>query len=198
MTKYTESIKINANKTDKEKQLLLSQFNLNLETGRYDYVGNLDYSILKYFVSEDRDGFTINFGIVTGTFNCSSLGLTSLKGAPTEVGESFYCASNQLTSLEGAPTEVGGEFWCSYNELTSLKGAPREVGGTFFCYGNKLTSLEGAPQKVGGDFWCSYNELTSLKGAPKTVGGDFDCSYNPNLHSLEGIGEVKGDIYKDF
>ena len=30
------------------------------------------------------------------------------------------------------------------------------------------------------------------------VKGDFDCSYNPNLHSLEGIGEVRGRIIKDF
>ena len=42
------------------------------------------------------------------------------------------------------------------------------------------------------------NNLTSLKGAPQKVGGNFDCSRNPNLHSLEGIGEVKGNIYKDF
>lgn len=41
-------------------------------------------------------------------------------------------------------------------------------------------------------------KLKSLEGAPQKVGRTFDCSENPNLHSLEGIGKVKGKIYKDF
>ena len=41
-------------------------------------------------------------------------------------------------------------------------------------------------------------KLKSLEGAPQKVGGNFDCHNNPNLHSLEGIGEVKGKIYKDL
>ena len=191
---------------EKEKRLVLSKFNLNLETGGYDYDGDLDSSILKDFVSEDRDGFTINFGKVTGSFNCSSLGLKSLKGAPTEVSKWFECTNNQLSSLEGAPQTVGsfycyynlltslkgapqtvnGNFKCSYNHLTSLEGAPTKIGGTFNCSGNDLTSLEGAPQIVCGNFSCSSNQLTSLKGAPTKVGGGFNCSNN-HLTSLEGV-----------
>jgi hypothetical protein len=225
---------------EKERQFFLSKLKLNPETGRYDYDGDLSFSILKDFLSEDKDGFKINFGRVTGYFDCSELGLTSLKGAPQIVGGSFSCSTNQLTSLEGAPQEVEGYFGCSYNQLTSLKGAPIEVGGNFLCYNNTLISLEGSPIEVGGDFYCYNNELTSLKGAPQIVGGgfycldnqlislegapqkvvgDFDCSwneltslegapqivegdfscrYNHNLKSLEGLGEVKGEIFKDF
>ena len=162
---------------EKSKQSLLSQFKLNPETERYDYNGNLDSSFLRSFVSEDGDGFTINFGRITGYFDCSELGLKSLKGAPTEVGGSFDCYKNQLTSL---------------------KGAPQTVGGDFNCHKNQLFSLEGAPKEVGRDFYCSSNQLISLKGAPQTVGRDFDCTYNFYLHSLEGIGEIKGKIFKDF
>ena len=246
---------------EKEINKLKSMFTLNPQTNRYDYDGNLGNRILKNFVSEDKDGFIINFGKITGEFNCSELGLKSLKGAPQEVGGDFWCDGNQLTSLEGAPTEIGGDFgcnssqltslegapktigesfYCYNNQLTSLKGAPQKVGGGFFCYGNNLTSLEGAPRdvdgwfdcyyncltslkgaptEVGRDFICSDNQLTSLEGAPKTVGRDFyclsnqltslkgapqkvgrnfDCRKNFNLHSLEGIGEVKGEIDKDF
>ena len=232
------------NKKDnyKEKYLnkLKSMFTLNPQTNRYDYDGDLDSGILKNFVSEDNNGFTIDFGKITGDFSCSELGLTSLKGAPTEVSGSFWCSWNRLTSLEGAPQTVGGDFncqgnqltslegvpikigesfncsdnkltsleeapqevgWgfnCMDNQLTSLKGAPQKVGGSFSCSDNQLTSLEGAPQEVGRDFWCSDNQLISLKGAPKTVGRDFWCYDNLDLHSLEGIGEVKGTIYKDF
>lgn len=248
-----------------QKELLSKRDSLlkeyNKVTKRYDYTGDLSKRDLKYFVSENKDGFTINFGEITGNFDCSGLGLTSLKGAPQTVGGSFYCHKNQLTSLEGAPQKIGGDFNCSYSHLTSLEGAPKTVSGSFSCSNNNLTSLEGAPQKVGDNFSCSYNELIFLKGAPRTVGknfycnnnrltslegaptevdedfncswnnltslegaprkvgddfscsknsltslkgaprevsGDFYCQRNPNLHSLDGIGEVKKYIYKDF
>ena len=219
---------------------LLSKFKLNTQTNRYDYTGDLNGDILKYFIAEDGDGFTINFGKITGYFSCSEFGLKSLKGAPKEVYGGFYCDFNVLTSLEGAPKKVGGNFYCYKNQLTSLQGAPQEVDGHFYCNDNLLTSLEGAPQKVGrafrctdnhltslkgapkkvgwdfysshnqltslkgapqevyGDFYCTDNQLTSLEGAPKEVGGSFYCSENPDLHSLDGIGEVGRRIYKDF
>ena len=208
-------------KTYKEKELnrITSIFKLNPQTNRYDYDGDLDNNILKNFVSEDKDGFIINFGKIIGKFDCSRLGLKSLKGAPKTVGGRFDCSWNKLFSLEGAPREVGINFNCSSNYLTSLRGAPQTVGGRFDCSFNQLISLEGAPTKVGGDFDCSWNKLPSLKGAPKEVGGWFDCSRshlislegapqivgkdfncrnNLNLHSLDGIGEVKGKILKDF
>ena len=225
---------------EKDFNNVKSKLKLNPHTNRYDYDGTLDNNILKNFISEDKDGFTINFGKITGTFDCSDLDLISLEGAPTEVGGYFYCYNNQLTSLEGAPKEidesfdcsnnkltslegapqtVDGDFWCFENQLTSLKGAPKTVGGYFYCYNNQLTSLEGspkeidesfdcsdnqltslkgAPQTVGGGFYCQGNQLTSLKGSPTEVGGCFYCYSNPNLHSLEGIGEVEGRILKDF
>ena len=135
---------------------------------------------------------------VGGDFICYYNQLTSLEGAPQKVGRDFNCSWNKLTSLEGAPQEVGRSFYCSTNQLISLKGAPQKVGVNFYCSSNQLSSLEGAPTEVGGSFDCSINQLTSLKGAPQKVGRDFDCSSNPNLHSLDGIGEVKERIYKDF
>ena len=182
----------------KERESLLKKFLYNPQTNRYDYDGNLYKNDLGILVSEDRDGFIINFGKITGNFNCYGLDLTSLKGAPTEVGEDFYCHKNFLTSLEGAPQTVGRDFDCSYNQLTSLKGAPQTVGRDFNCFSNQLTSLEGAPQTVGGKFNCYSNQLISLKGAPRTVGGDFYCYNNPSLHSLDGIGKVEGYTYKGF
>ena len=178
--------------------ILKSMFTFNPQTNRYDYDGDLGSSDLSNFISEDEDGFIINFGKVTGNFNCSGLDLISLEGAPQVVGGNFECYYNNLTSLEGAPQKVGRNFNCKGNHLATLKGAPQKVGGGFWCYINRLISLEGAPQTVGKYFDCSYNQLTSLKGAPKTVDGNFDCRKNFNLHSLDGIGEVKGEIIKDF
>ena len=195
---YTLIEKAYDNWENKMKTVILSKLKLNPNTNRYDYNGVLDRSDLKHFVSKNGDGFTINFGIIAGDFDCSELGLISLKGAPQKVGFDFDCYGNHLISLEGAPQKVGGNFVCSYNKLTSLKGVPQIVGRHFSCKGNQLTSLEGAPQTVGWDFNCSNNQLTSLKGAPQTVGGNFWCYNNPNLHSLYGIGELTGKIYKDF
>ena len=242
LSSYIEEVIYGVFKEDreKEKQRILSNLILNSSTNRYDYEGNLKSTEISYFVSEDKKGFTLDFGVIKGNFDCSALNLislkgapqkvggdficsydnlTSLKGAPQEVGKNFYCNNNKLTSLEGAPREVGKNFYCNNNGLTSLEGAPKEVGKGFYCHSNILTSLEGAPQIVGRDFYCYNNELTSLKGSPKYVGWNFDCSWNkltslegapqivggnflcrsnPYLHSLEGIGEVKGKIYKDF
>jgi len=131
---------------------------------------------------------------VGGYFSCGGNKLTSLKGAPQVVGGHFNCHNNKLTSLAGAPQEVGGDFWCHHNSLTSLEGAPKKVGWSFDCEKNKLTSLEGAPQEVGGYFNCRWSNLTSLKGAPQEVGGDFNC-YDNKLTSLKGAPQEVG---KDF
>ena len=237
---------------EKVKQNRIKGLVLNPNTNRYDYKGSIDnifleaFDLLKIDESGNRFEFTIDFGEVTGDFDCSDLELISLKGAPQKVGGSFICSRNQLPSLEGAPQEVGRTFSCSYNQLTSLEGAPQKVGGSFNCHNNNLTSLkgapqtvswsfdcsdnqltslegapqkvgnlmnktgnfdcsrnklislEGAPQIVGGAFYCPMNQLTSLKGAPKKVGGEFYCFDNPNLHSLDGIGEVGRYVLNDF
>ena len=102
-----------------------------------------------------------------------------LKSIPIQFRSTWHfdCSDNQLTSLAGCPREVDGYFSCSYNELTSLKGGPREVSDGFFCRGNYLTTL---------------------RGAPKFVGGDFSCTVNPELKSLDGIGQVMGEIISDL
>ena len=174
-------------------------FSFNAKTHRYDCSFSLNPLELRKYIKPDGEGFIINFGRVAGDFDCSNLSLTSLEGAPTEVEGNFYCYYNLITSLKGAPIKVGKKFYCYRCELTSLEGAPQKVGENFYCNHNQLTSLEGAPQmEVGGDFYCFKNKLTSLEGAPHTVGGSFNCTNNPNLHSLKGIGEVKGKIFKDF
>ena len=162
------------------------KWTLNPQTGLVDVDGGF------YCPGQNLTDFKgVRFGVVTWDFNCSSNHLTTLEGAPQEVGGSFNCYSNKLTSLEGAPQEVGGGFNCYFNKLTSLEGAPQEVGGGFDCSHNSLTSLEGAPQSVGGDLDCSHNSLTSLEGAPQSVGEDLD-SFNYNTVS----GSVLEALYK--
>ncbi len=152
-------------------------------TGLVDIKGDFDcrYSKLNSLLG-------IRFGKVTGSFMCSENKLTSLKGAPQEVGGNFSCSYNPIDSLVGAPQKVGGFFRCEANELTSLEGGPQTVGDSFTCGYNSLTTLHGGPQKVGNDYNCIKNNLKSLEGAPKKVGGTFYCFRNP-LTSLNGAPE---------
>jgi hypothetical protein len=161
------------------------KWTLNPQTGLVDVKGDF------YCVEEGLTDFKgVRFGVVAGTFDCRYNLLTSLEGAPRDVGGRFSCYHNRLTSLEGAPQEVGRSFYCSHNRLTSLEGAPQEVGSDFFCDYNSLTSLEGAPQKVGENFWCDHNLLTSLEGAPQKVGENLYFMDNPVSQG------TLGDLYK--
>ena len=147
----------------------------------------IDYKTLKIMPP-------VQFGVVTGNFNCDGNELTTLQGGPTEVGGNFYCSSNQLTTLQGGPTKVGGYFVCAYNELTTLQGGPTEVGKNFYCNDNQLTTLQGGPTKVGGYFNCSNNQLTTLQGGPTEVGGNFNCSNN-QLTTLKGAPTEVGEDF---
>jgi hypothetical protein len=101
----------------------------------------------------------IQFGIVTGTFNCIYNFLTTLEGSPNNVGLSFKCNNNLLNTLEGGVKTLGGNFDCSNNKLTSLKGCPKEIPGVFWCVDNLLISLEGGPDKTSHEFYCSGNPI---------------------------------------
>lgn len=75
----------------------------------------------------------LQFGKVTGRFSCGNKGLTTLQGAPQEVGANFECAYNQLTDLQGAPRHVGGDFYCYNNPLITLNGMPETIKGSMVC-----------------------------------------------------------------
>jgi hypothetical protein len=59
---------------------------------------------------------------VDGDFDCRKSGLQNLMGVRFgRVSGNFDCSNNQLTSLEGAPQEVGKDFGCIFNQLTSRR-----------------------------------------------------------------------------
>jgi hypothetical protein len=142
---------------------------------------------------EDFKG--VRFGVIRGEFVCSDNKLTSLDGAPSEVGLGFSCSNNNLTSLEGGPKKVGHNYYCFDNKLTSLEGAPDQIYGNFECDRNSLTTLEGGPEFVKVTMSCEKNQLTSLIGAPRSIGKNFHCSFN-QLTSVEGFPKyLNGTFY---
>ena len=65
----------------------------------------------------------VNFGRVSGHFNCEDNNLTTLKGSPLYVSGYFSCSHNNLTNLKFSPVEVGGNYYCSFNDnLKTLRG----------------------------------------------------------------------------
>ncbi len=106
----------------------------------------------------------LQFGLVTGDFWCDQNLLTSLEGAPIEVGGGFYCHKNDLTSLQGAPQKVGNIFDCATNKLTDLKGAPKEVIGKIYCHNNQIyeMGLENGEFYWEDLFYCFENPINRI------------------------------------
>lgn len=120
-----------------------------------------DLTITKKCVDEAGE-LRFAFDLFDGIFDCSEIGLKTLKNVPNKV-YSFICYGNEITSLAGSP----------------------EVKYTFDVGNNKLTTLEGGPTgQIREAFLCDENSLTSLAGAPELV-DYFDCSYNTGLKSFD-------------
>jgi hypothetical protein len=134
----------------------------------------------------------LNIESVTGDFNCSNNGLTSLANVPKHVGGSFRCFGNNLTSLIGSPLTVGLNFDCMYNSIRNLKGCTTKIPGSFIADFNELESLENGPKIVLGDYRVSTNKISSLKGSPNSVGGSFQCENNLLESLVYGPSEVGG------
>jgi len=122
---------------------------------------------------------------VTGMFECSDLGLTTLKGCPKIVGDNFMCVGNLITNLIGGPKEFGGIMYnCNFNKLITLEGAPEYIDGDFNAGENQLTTLKGGPKIVKRSFAVDDNMLTTLEGAP--IVGDAVIT-SGNLVNFEHI-----------
>ena len=83
------------------------------------------------------------FGNVTGQFNCSGNGLTTLDGSPRTIGGNFSCYANVLTTLEGSPIKIGGYYHCGFNQLISTYCGDDDIETCeeFLCMFNKLPDL---------------------------------------------------------
>ena len=100
------------------------------------------YNIINYRINSD---LTVD---VDGPVNLYRRNLTSIPIQFGKVTGYFDCDYNNLQSLEGCPEKVGGSFYCSYNKLQSLKWCPTKIGGNFACHHNNLTTLEYKPEVV--------------------------------------------------
>ena len=133
--------------------------------------GSIDVDGDVNLMSFSFENLPLRFNKVTGFFECSTVGLTSLEGCPKEVGRYFSCSLNKLKSLKGAPNFVGSFFNCTNNKLTSLEGCPIEINTTFYCTDNKLTTLKGAPILISGDLFVEQNPISIIDSSIEVKSG---------------------------
>jgi hypothetical protein len=109
---------------DHVRQQLLNHFNLTgpLDIDDHGLVSVRGDVMLVKNVSE----LPVRFSTVTGNFSCAKRGLTSLEGAPREVGKTFDCKQNQLSTLVGGPDKVD-VYNAVLNPLTNLDGLASEI-----------------------------------------------------------------------
>ena len=98
------------------------------------YIISCNHQAILKHNSKQLTNDLFEWGTVKGYFDCSGCSITTLKGAPKEVGGNFYCSNcPKLTTLKGAPKEVGGDFYCTNcPTLKSLEGVPTHMKGKIF------------------------------------------------------------------
>lgn len=139
-------------KTINTKFKIIGTWSIN--SGKVDVEGSVK-------VKGKMSRLPFSFGRVTGTFDCSRVGLTTLIGCPFFVGGLFGCISNPITSLVGAPSDVG----------------------SFLCYDHALVSLEGLPLKIAGDLCLSWSEKLPML---RLVGRECEWVKNTGFNTVSG------------
>ena len=71
-----------------------------------------------------------NFLKVSGNFDCSDLGITSLKGCPEYVGGNFICQYNNLNTLKYLPKIINGNCYILNNIPLINKEHVSDIHGT--------------------------------------------------------------------
>jgi hypothetical protein len=117
------------------KEYGIENWSINSD-GLVDVDGNVYLSYKKFCE------LPLQFGKVTGYFDCDVNKLTTLKGAPHTVGINFDCSYNNLSSLEFCPRSVGRYFSCAHNMIREFTG-PKYIGGNFYCDGNPINNIWG-------------------------------------------------------
>jgi hypothetical protein len=181
---------------EKGRKLVLTYLK-KLES-KVDIIVNKDGSISVngtvnfYEVMHGIPYFPVKFKEINGDFLADRNALKSLVFSPEKVTGKYNISSNRITSLEGAPQEVG-TFVCNFNKLTSLEGLPIVTTGEVSINKNSdLKSLKGLPDGIS-HLSCVRCDLESLEGSPQKL-QYFDCSSNYRLKSLIG-GPVECDTF---
>ena len=131
--------------------------------------------------------FPMDFGKVTGYFDCYENKLTTLIGSPKYVGDFFNCGRNNITTLEGGPKIVNGAFICVRNQLTDFYGFPDRVKDVDMNGNNVNEILNLSPYKTNylPNFIKYINEFSVIQEGQYIIKEKLQRAYH--LHTKEEI-----------
>jgi hypothetical protein len=118
---------------------IYGQVQIDPQTQVVNVDGNV--TLKSHFPARKVKKLPVQFGKVTGKFDCYDNELETLMGAPHHVGENFDVSANKITSMAHAPIHVGGRLFCYYNNLTDLAHMPQHVIKVHLSYHDNLPML---------------------------------------------------------
>ena len=124
----------------KEKEIHKICWKYNIRNYTINPDGSIDVDGDVLLSHKDLTKLPLTFNKVKYLFDCSSNHLTTLEGAPKEVGRSFDCSFNYLTSLKYVPTLIGDELNCSFNNIKTFEYIP-EYLYSLCCEGNDIYDI---------------------------------------------------------
>lgn len=134
----------------------------------------------------------IQFGKVSGAFDCSDNELISLKGTPKIIQGSFNCSCNNLTSLEYLSTDPATNilsFNASFNKIKTISNFPEIFNADIDLRNNQLRTLKGISKIIKGELLLKSNLLESLEYFPSFVSETINLSEN-KLKDLCGLPSI--------
>lgn len=152
-------------------------------------VNSLDPTILDIsFIGqgESLTGELFRWGHINGSFTCTYRNITTLEGAPKEVGRDFDCSRcKKLKSLEYSPKKIGGRFDISLCIKLNTIQSDTEEANILICSSlDKLNNLKGLPKQLCG-LCVSYSHLKNLEGLVKLKFLYlYNCEYLTNFDAL--------------
>ena len=183
---------LESKQTKEEIDQICQKYYITNYTINEDGTVDVDGDVNLFNLITDSDGklngrMPINFGKVTGYFDCGLNKLTTLEGSPKWVGKYFLCNMNMLKTLEGGPIVMIGGCNCESNNIINFKGFPDDFDGDLSINGNPVYKLlEKIPYEKWNKFiyWC--NELNVI-----------DDEGNVNVEWMEEVYHKLGLKYED-
>lgn len=127
----------------------------------------------------------IKFGKVDAGFDCSSRGMTSLKGTPDYVGGNFICSWNNLKNLKNGPKQVLSYYaqGCNLTTIFQSHNLPRSMECLSLSNNPKLKSISGLSQRLINSLY--INECPLARGAKHIMGVSYIYSRDSDILNNE-------------
>tara|TARA_B100001175_G_C19491962_1_gene633125 strand:+ start:1267 stop:1770 length:504 start_codon:yes stop_codon:yes gene_type:complete len=117
-------------------------------------------NIIKFLSDNLIKNYTINEDLSVDVIGDVFINELKLNEIPIQFGKvsgSFDCSYNFLTTLKGCPISVGGDFNCHRNKIKEIDYYPNTIGGDVNLLLNKIKEFNYPFDKVNGLVYIDVN-----------------------------------------